>query len=127
VNIDALLKASTACRCDPPADGYWGVTVTTNGSKQIRIWCYECGKAQTQSISHQAARRHGKDPDALPVIRNNTAQTIAKMCTRCGDVGAYELHHWAPYSLFADADDWPTSLLCPTCHSEWHETTGIAK
>ena len=42
-------------------------------------------------------------------------------CERCGAVES-ELHHWAPRALFADAEDWPKSWLCPPCHRLWHRT-----
>lgn len=40
----------------------------------------------------------------------------------CSNPGQ-ELHHWAPRCLFADADQWPQSLLCLDHHREWHRTT----
>lgn len=47
-------------------------------------------------------------------------------CARCGRADGAERHHWAPVHLFNDADDWPTSLLCPGCHRLWHVITGTA-
>lgn len=45
------------------------------------------------------------------------------VCGRCGaTAGTLHRHHWAPRALFVDADDWPTSTLCPPCHSRWHST-----
>lgn len=41
-------------------------------------------------------------------------------CQVCGSFGT-EVHHWAPAAVFgAESALWPTALLCPDCHSEWH-------
>lgn len=49
-----------------------------------------------------------------------------EFCQRCGTTIDLHLHHWAPSSLFADADDWPRSRLCTACHSLWHARTRTA-
>ncbi|WP_425518228.1 HNH endonuclease [Nitratireductor kimnyeongensis] len=41
-------------------------------------------------------------------------------CERCGSTEGTEVHHWAPWHLFDDADEWPTSNLCKSCHTRWH-------
>lgn len=42
-------------------------------------------------------------------------------CAVCGADGA-ENHHWAPFHIFGDeADKWPQSYLCPSCHKRWHD------
>jgi hypothetical protein len=42
------------------------------------------------------------------------------LCEKCGAPYA-EIHHWAPRYIFGiDADKWPTSALCRSCHEEWH-------
>ena len=47
-------------------------------------------------------------------------------CSACGKAGPVEEHHWAPRSLFADAEMWPKSLLCHECHTRWHRVTRVA-
>jgi hypothetical protein len=121
------LRVGGTCRClKTEVDGYWGAIVQSNGVRQIRIWWYDCGGCQTEALSHKAVRYHGREPDKVPVVRNRQANTLATMCHRCGQVGPIEQHHFAPWSLFDDAHDWPTAWLCPPCHREWHQKTGIA-
>jgi hypothetical protein len=50
-------------------------------------------------------------------------------CEKCGSPERVEYHHWAPYHLFPDANDWPGSLLCWKCHRLWHSivTPNMAK
>jgi len=41
-------------------------------------------------------------------------------CEHCGEQGA-ENHHWSPRQVFGDeADEWPQSPLCVSCHNRWH-------
>jgi hypothetical protein len=61
-----------------------------------------------------------EDTKARGVIR---ARTFPKPCVRCGSPDG-EKHHWAPQSLFEDADEWPIAWLCSTCHRYWHAITG---
>lgn len=44
-------------------------------------------------------------------------------CERCGSREGCELHHYAPWSLFDDAEAWATGYLCRPCHEEWHRRT----
>jgi hypothetical protein len=51
-------------------------------------------------------------------------------CGRCGSRGPTEAHHWAPRSMFKDADLWPCAYLCRACHMYWHavmQTPGAPK
>jgi hypothetical protein len=38
-----------------------------------------------------------------------------------------EWHHFAPYYLFEDANDWPIQPLCRRHHLEWHRKITEAK
>ena len=60
------------------------------------------------------------DIETLPVFRDHRDPTP---CAHCGASGGVELHHWAPWHLFDDADSWPTSHLCRACHDMWHRVT----
>ena len=58
----------------------------------------------------------------LPNGRWVTDGELKEFCAVCGSIDNLERHHWAPKHLFKDrADDYPTSLLCKLCHSEWHD------
>ena len=43
-------------------------------------------------------------------------------CHVCAAVGPVERHHLAPRNLFGDAEAerWPTVLVCRPCHERWH-------
>lgn len=57
--------------------------------------------------------------DELPVWRDDRENVPP--CERCGALGA-ELHHWHPKALEGghEANEWPTSWLCRSCHQLWH-------
>jgi hypothetical protein len=110
--------------------------ITRRGHKQFAIWC-NCEPTPQRGtfIPHRIVKQHvhtkGLTVDDIPVHHINacdgcngtgcaTCQT--QPCARCGTFQHLELHHWAPQHLFHDADMWPTSLLCRTCHQHWHRT-----
>jgi hypothetical protein len=90
--------------------------------------CDVCGKVGTHSglyISKREALRHVKTIADLPLIPCEDKPR----CDVCDADGA-ERHHFAPRALFgADADRWPTALLCVPCHRKWHSivTPGMRK
>lgn len=118
-----------SCWCiglDPVPAVEPAATLARNGARQIRFWCTLCDLPRGGVISHKACRAHGWDPHAVPVKRNHArADDITRSCARCGSTGPVEYHHFAPWSLFEDANDWPTAFLCPPCHREWHQRTGL--
>jgi hypothetical protein len=65
----------------------------------------------------------GFDPETI--ILADDLRVRACEVLECAELGAEE-HHWAPRSLFADANRWPTSKLCKKHHELWHKTTGLA-
>ena len=69
-------------------------------------------------LSKQWVREHLVDPKTVPDVEGE--QPIPT-CAVCGCPGA-EYHHWAPQAIFEDADKWPVSYLCRTCHRKWHDT-----
>lgn len=89
----------------------------SNGYEHPRLRCRRCystlGAPKLRDINPANA-------DGL------IATPITESCARCGRKDAIEIHHWAPRHLFPDAENWPTSPLCPTCHRTWHVTTGTA-
>ena len=58
--------------------------------------------------------------NSLPMVRDRYREPT-EACERCGVIAHLHWHHWAPKSMFTDAESWPKSALCPACHAEWHE------
>ena len=96
-----------------------GVTITASGIRQVVAFCVECGNQLSSSIPHAMV---GVKPEGLPVFRDRRDMTP---CEACGATEGTEVHHWAPKHLFGEeAFTWPTSFLCRSCHSRWHQVTG---
>lgn len=89
--------------------GVWCLTVTSNGTRLATLRCVACGL--------QMATKGTKDA-TLPVWQGDV---VRAPCEHCGSTAGTELHHWAPWHLFDDANTWPMSYLCPPCHREWHK------
>lgn len=90
-----------------------------NGHQNPQVRCRACYKTM------RTPRLRDINPDMV----EGEVRDFRKLpnCARCGRDDAIEIHHWAPRQLFPDdADDWPTSPLCPDCHHRWHVTTGTA-
>lgn len=101
----------------------------------IHPWtCRDCGKVATRYASKAAAARWAEQHGILRIVKTSTLERIdagmldvnelehMQPCEVCGDRGTTEIHHWAPWHLFPDdADQWPTSRLCRTCHQRWHQ------
>lgn len=60
-------------------------------------------------------------------VRNNLERHDVPPCSRCGSNSGTEIHHWAPRAVFNDADLWPMSPLCVTCHRTWHNAMRAAR
>jgi len=97
-----------------------GVLVKTNGSVAYKIRCIGCG--DTKVIKQHEAnilmkRGYGIGFVSLPTgIDSNICQVRG-----CGST-ITEKQHWAPQAIFGkEANDWPTSPLCPAHHREWHQ------
>ena len=110
--------------------------ITRRGHKQFAIWC-NCGNKPKRGtwIPHRIVTQHahskGLTIDDIPTQVDNTCNHCngtgcntceTEPCERCGSFQHLEIHHWAPWHLFNDADKWPTSTLCRTCHKTWHST-----
>lgn len=89
------------------------LAVRSNGVRVIESRCLICG---------YRARQRGAGPDELAPLWKDAVATAQTPCERCGATEAgVEVHHWAPRHLFDDADNWPVSYLCRSCHTEWHQ------
>lgn len=99
-------------RCNNPRWGVWCRTIRINGTDVGTLRCLRCGW-EMRAASAKCL------PDRLPVYADHRTQAH---CERCGVLGGVEEHHWAPKHLFGwdESETWPTSLLCPPCHRQWH-------
>lgn len=104
--------------------GTLGRLITRNGHTQLRYVCDHCSTLQLQNIPHATV----DDLAAIPIVKDHSHRGAFNEghCERCQQFADLDLHHWAPRSLFQDADDWPVALLCLDCHREWHHVTGVA-
>lgn len=101
-----------------------GRATTLSGAEVFPWFCRKCNRVTTYYERREAAlaitRKNGW---TLPWVETNSVRRGVSNppCERCGAQGT-ELHHWAPSALFGgEADDWPTSYLCVTCHARWHQ------
>lgn len=93
-----------------------------SGVHERQTLCVACG--QRDSVS-----KWDRQPIEDLLLRDNLnvdGSSRPDPCARCDSEGT-EMHHWAPQAIFADADSWPTSPLCPACHREWHSKMREAK
>ena len=91
-----------------------------NGHVVAQRQCLDCGRRWDLRRTDPAS--------VLDVcLRDNTTgRYAAPPCERCGTTTGTELHHWAPVAIFNDAEQWPKSWLCPTCHRIWHNAIRAA-
>lgn len=117
------MKVTRACRCCN-VDTEWRLfeSETKSGARQFGWRCSICNQWQNKSgpgggfwISQDSLAKAGVDFDSLPFVPNPNLDR----CIVCGERGA-ELHHWAPRSMFEDAEKWPKDYLCKSCHDRWH-------
>jgi hypothetical protein len=117
MNVNQFLGLGRHDTC-PHIYSALGRLIARNGVTHVKRYCTNCNRILTGSIKTPAHER-----DRLPLIRDNReiyGATPPAPCDRCGTLGPVETHHWAPWALFDDANDWPTSELCPPCHRLWH-------
>jgi len=100
---------------------YMAQRIASNGVATIVEICSSCDTI-TRAVPH---REYAGPIDELPI--HVDYRTRLHQCEHygCEDFDT-ERHHWAPRSVFIDADQWPTSYLCKQHHREWHTTTGVA-
>ena len=94
--------------------------INLGGHETYLFCCTECGERTQHFVFKKvakAAQKKGLVIRDIPPAYNKKRPR----CEVCGADGA-ERHHWAPYALFgSDADHWPQSFLCPSCHRRWHD------
>jgi len=104
-----------------------GYKLTVANQKTLHTICEACGQQiEGRNIGKTEGRSlaDGYGQTQILCFQNNLIlrEPETKTCERCSSQGyGYHTHHWAPRHLFGDdCDTWPTSILCPTCHAEWH-------
>jgi hypothetical protein len=114
-NAQGLRKTCRPCvdTCPHDGDHLTGHIVAVNGAQQPHKLCLTCG--------HLVSLRKGAGPGDFR-FRDNRRLYEVHPCARCGSEDGSELHHWAPSAVFGfwEADRWPKSYLCTTCHTLWH-------
>ncbi len=94
----------------------WGIGhyVDAGGNPKYPFYCLGCGTRIPGFAKRRAVEASGV------AVKEMFPLTPPFICEVCGAEGAEE-HHWAPTHLFGDeADGWPKSYLCPSCHRRWH-------
>lgn len=85
------------------------------GTWQYRYMCQNCEYLVPKFVKKSDIQSSGFDVDTVPIMGDRHT------CEVCGHNGAQN-HHWAPWALFGEeAESWPQSYLCQTCHTRWHQ------
>lgn len=92
------------------------------GGRQVNIWCMNCSyisKPQKKELWPLIL----SEAEHVAVVKRNRKEHELHPCSYrgCQNYGDHR-HHWAPRNTFGyiEADNWPTSYLCPEHHREWH-------
>lgn len=109
----------------PGHDTYLATIRKANDTLEVREWCRHCTYWNGGWSFARLQQEHGVTPDQLPIERDYLDDADPCAVRGCRNPGA-EYHHWAPQSIFEDADMWPISPLCQQHHRNWHDLTGIA-
>jgi hypothetical protein len=92
--------------------------IQANGIRRYQLVCVDCGHLCGGAIA--VAKLPANIRDQAPLVSNSI--DAKKRCARCdSNANGVELHHWAPFGVFDDLDQWPTAWLCPRCHLRWHQ------
>ena len=102
------------------------VQIRQDGGKHILKVCLSCKDRATEGwTGRDTVITRGVDPDTLPVHTPEwKSGDHLTYCVRCGKEGAQN-HHFAPRSLFPDADEWPQGYLCEKHHTQWHNALDV--
>jgi hypothetical protein len=94
-----------------------GKLIDSGGSVRYPWFCGLCGARSQLYV---------KKKEVLDSLVPLIADLRQHSCEVCGNFGA-QLHHWAPRSIFEDAEVWPKGYLCQPCHSRWHSVMDKAR
>jgi len=93
-----------------------GKKITEAGQLAYAFFCSFCAEQNGNHIGHRKLTE--KEKQEAPLLKHTVFKN--ESCGRCGKNHSLQRHHWAPYHLFDDADEWPVSYLCIDCHALWH-------
>lgn len=89
--------------------------INQGGHETFLYVCESCGERTTHFIRKKLVKSAGIQAKDIEPKR------ARHKCEVCGSAGA-EKHHWAPCALFGnEAEKWPKSYLCTSCHRKWHD------
>jgi hypothetical protein len=88
----------------------------SSGFDTVIAMCQQCGQKPEKRMMAYPVKLF--DLSKLEVWKDNSKKS--EPCAHCGAKTGSQWHHWAPRSVFADADSWPGAYLCPKCHENWH-------
>ncbi|MDK9708828.1 MAG: hypothetical protein OEL83_17435 [Desulforhopalus sp.] len=99
------------------ADSNWKIVKIIDSAERPR-YPYAC-------VSCNALTQYYEKAKNVPIEIVNSDPILQMdinldVCERCRELTHVEVHHWGPKKFFADAEDWPKSMLCRACHAEWH-------
>lgn len=94
----------------------FGIRIISSGYKTVIARCMNCGRRPQKNMTAYHVAHFNLDK--LAVWENNVPKS--EPCAKCGSTDGSQYHHWAPRSVFADAEEWPGDYLCPDCHKRWH-------
>jgi len=108
-------------RCQCEASFELVTRMQSNGIRLYRLKCTKCKQGIGGAIAHGSLPMEVRN-QAIPCGQHLFGPHPSQKCDRCGEWKfGVERHHWAPRNFFADACEWPTSLLCTSCHRKWHK------
>lgn len=94
--------------------------IDSAGRERFPYVCEVCG-ARTQVFEKRCVATALVDVDAHDSLTSGVVSDRER-CPVCGKVEILQEHHWAPFCVFGnDADRWPKTKLCQSCHSAWHQ------
>jgi hypothetical protein len=93
----------------------------SNGADVITARCHLCNGFVDSRHRYLPKDEHPNWKD-YPLFRDLTKESPKCSVNGCNNHDV-EWHHYAPRSLFANADDWAAGWLCMAHHLEWHEKT----
>jgi protein-arginine kinase activator protein McsA len=120
-----MFKISVCDQCNSN-DIKIGITNIVSGATVYPLYCGQCNKVFTQYIKKNIAQEYAKTNGQLKYVETATHKYLNKKdilikCEVCNK-NEGEKHHWSPRHLFGDeAERWPTSMLCRSCHKRWHD------
>ncbi len=101
-------------KCKQSKCWFIGFYTDAGGAPKYPFVCFNCGHRTQHFVKRKIVQNSGIEPKILD------PKIPPYFCEVCNSEGAQN-HHWAPWALFGnEANSWPQSYLCQTCHQKWH-------